>query len=107
MVYLGILSQPEIGEAPRNTAVNGNTVKLNCRWVSSGSVHWWSHVEGGSGELISTDATALNTTKYGIENPSAGQYNLQIKSFMDSDVGDYSCLQGILRYGAHVLRVGE
>ena len=107
MVYLGILSQPEIGEAPRNTAVNGNTVTLNCRWVSSGSVHWFNHVGGGSGELISTDTTSLNATKYGIDNPLAGQYNLEIKSLSDSDVGDYACVQGIVRYGAHVLRVGE
>ena len=87
--------------------MNGNTVKLNCRWVSSGSVYWWSHVEGGSGVLLSNDATPLNTTKYGIENPSTGQYNLHIKSLTDMDVGDYSCNQGIIRYGAHVLRVGE
>ena len=107
MFYSGVHNQLEIQEAPRNTAVNGHMVTLKCRWVSRSPVYWWSHVGGGSGELLSTDTTSINSTKYGIENPSKGQYNLQIKSLSDSDVGDYACNQGIIRYGAHVLRVGR
>ena len=106
-----------IAEAPQNVAGNnGSTVTLKCRWDNTrgGAVQWWSHVDSGSGEQISSNGTLLppyGSNKYNIDNPKLGQFNLQISSLTKTDVGDYSCSTQLsvpaLQYGAHVLRVGK
>ena len=109
----GIQAQsPSIREAPRNTAANnGSTVILNCGWNNKGgnTVFWWNRNKDPD-ELMSRDATlesGINSIKYRIMNPSTGQYNLEIKSLKDSDVGEYSCTIAPVQYIAHVLRIGK
>ena len=114
--FSGIQAQT-IAEAPRNVAGNnGSTVTLNCRWDNTrgGAVQWWNHVGSGSGEGISSNGTFIppyGPGKYNIDSPTPGQYNLQINSLTETDVGDYACSTQLstpaLRYGAHVLRVGK
>ena len=106
-----------IAEAPQNVAGNnGSTVTLNCRWdkTREGAVQWWNNVGTGSGEQMSSNGTFIppyGPGKYNIDSPTPGQYNLQIGSLTESDIGDYGCSTQLstpaLQYGAHVLRVGE
>ena len=61
-------------------------------------------------ELISEDATlwsGIDSTKYGIINPSTGQYNLEIKSLKDSDIGQYGCSIAPDYYITHALVAGK
>ena len=109
----GIQAQsPSIREAPRNTAANnGSTVILNCGWNNKGgnTVFWWNIIENPD-VLISRDATlesGVDSTKYRIINPSTGQYNLEIKSLKNSDVGQYGCTIAPVFYIAHILRIGK
>ena len=106
-----------IAEAPQNIAGNnGSTVTLKCRWDNTrgGAVQWWNYVGSGTGEQISSDGTILPSAgsgKYNIDTPTSGQFNLQIRSLTETDIGDYGCSTQLstpaLNYGAHVLRVGK
>ena len=109
----GIQAQsPSIREAPNNTAANnGSTVILNCGWNNKGgnTVFWWNRIENPD-VLISRDTileSGIDSTKYRILNPSTGQYNLEIKSLKDSDVGQYGCTIAPYYFIAHILRIGK
>ena len=105
---------PTISVAPRNTAgVLESTVTLFCAWQDTGAgrVQWFNHIGAGSGVKI-TDGEKIegDASKYGLTgNHGAGEYNLQIKSLTDSDVGDYACFTQLsnVRYAAYVIRVGK
>ena len=114
-VIVGINGQtPTISVAPINTAgLSTSTVTLFCTWQNTGAgrVQWFNHIDAGSGTRI-TDGDRIegDTNKYGLTgNHGSGEYNLQIKSLTDSDVGDYACFTQLsnVRYGAYVLRVGK
>ena len=98
---------------PINTAgLAGSTVTLICRWENTGigKVQWYNHISPGSGVRI-TDGDVIegDASKYGSTgNHAAGEYNLQIKSLTDSDVGDYACGTQLAdaRHGAYVIHVG-
>ena len=107
---VGINSLPTIAVAPINTAgVEGNTVTLYCTWqdTGEGNVQWFNHIGAGSGEIITDGETIKGEpSKYGLTgNHAGGEYNLQIKSLSDADVGDYACFTqlNIVRYGAYVM----
>ena len=113
-IILGSEAQPSIRVAPRNTAdVPGNMATLFCSWdnTGGGNVQWFNHTGSGSGEIISNGDQILgDASKYGLSgNHGSGEYNLQIKSLTDADVGDYACFTqlNIVRYGAYVLLVGK
>ena len=74
-------------------------------------MRWYNHVPVGSGVRITNgDVIEDDSSKYVLTgNHGAGEYNLQIKSLTDSDVGDYACETQIAdaRYGAYVILVGN
>ena len=97
-----------------NTAgLTGSTITLYCRWDNLGisKVQWFNHIGIGSGIRLTDNSEILgDTNKYGLTgNHSEGEYNLQIKSLTDSDVGNYACFTQLndVRYGAYVIRVGK
>ena len=115
--YPGLVTDAQtLSEAPQNVAGNkGSNVTLNCGWNDrgAGAIIWWNHVEG-NGFQISSDgslSTGVDASKYRIANPATDQFNLQILSLAEADVGDYACYTLLsnpaLGYGAHVLRVGK
>ena len=113
MCYTVIQAQsPSIREAPCNTAGNnGSTVTLNCGWNNKegNPVFWWNFIKKPE-ELISRNSTlnsGIDSNKYKIINPSTGQYNLEIKSLKDSDVGQYGCSIAPDYYIANILRIGR
>ena len=86
---------------------------LFCTWQNTGAgkVRWYNHILDQRGDRI-TDGDVIegDTTKYGLtRNHGSGEYNLQIKSLNDSDVGDYACETQLAdsRHGAYVIRVGK
>ena len=116
LTILGIKTdaQPTIAVAPINTAgLTGSTVTLFCTWQNSGigKVRWFNHIGSGSGIRITDGDQILgDTSKYGLTgNHGSGEYNLQIKSLTDSDVGDYACETQLAdaRHGAYIIRVGN
>ena len=107
---LGGDAEPNIVVVPNNTAGHiGSTVTLYCTWRNTGigKVQWFNHVGGGSGIRITDNENIIgDVNKYGLTgNHGSGEYNLQIKSLTDSDVGDYACFTQLnnVRYGAYVL----
>ena len=86
---------------------------LYCRWKNTewSKVQWFNHIGGGPGIRITDNRTILiSPDKYELSgNHGVGEYNLQIKSLSESDVGDYACFTQLndVRYGTYVLRVGK
>ena len=114
-VIVGVNGQdPSISVAPMNTAGQaGSIVTLFCTWQNTGAgrTQWFNHIGPGSGVRITNgDVIEGDASKYGLSgNHGSGEYNLQIKSLTDSDVGDYACFTQLtnVRFGAYVLRVGR
>ena len=106
-----------IGEAPINKArSNSDTVILKCQWnnlLAGHTVHWWSYADPAvlDGILLSSNGnleTGIDGSKYKIQTTTtSGQFNLQILSLTDAEVGRYGCNVGVNYYNAHVLRVGK
>ena len=114
---VGVTHAQTIVEAPVNKAAsNSTTVTLNCQWnglLAGHTVNWWSYTNPAvtGGILLSKNGNleeGVDSSKYRIQTTStSGQYNLQVLSLTDSEVGVYACNVGTNYYHAHVLRVGK
>ena len=89
---------------------------MNCQWndlLAGHIVSWWSYTNPAlpGGRLLSSNGsleTDMDSNKYRIQKTStSGQFNLQILSLTDAEVGQYACSVGTNYYNAHVLRVGK
>ena len=117
VAVLAVINSQTIVEAPVNkAALNSRTVTLNCQWtdlLAGHTVMWWSYTDPAvpAGILLSRNGNleeGVDSSKYRIQTTStSGQYNLQVLSLTDAEVGRYACSVGTNYYNAHVLRVGK
>ena len=102
---------------PKNTAgLSNNKVTIPCKWngwtPGVGEIRWLSFIGGPStGAPITNNQNVTDSHRYGVTgNHAAGEFNLEIKSLADNDVGEYACfsqLGPINYYGLYVLKVGK
>ena len=71
-----------------------------------------SFISGPStGTIITNNQNITDPNRHGLTGDhAAGEFNLEIKSLADNDVGEYACqsqLGSINYYGLYVLKVGK